>query len=72
MIYVVPQSSKVHALLVFQQSMDVFGVTSEEKTNAFGEHVMLTEGNRDKGDLVQVSGISFKFLNVKKLMIQVL
>ena len=37
-----------------QQNMDVFGVTLEEKNNAFGEHVMLTVGNRDKADLVQV------------------
>lgn len=34
--------------------MDVFGVTLEEKNNAFGEHVMQTVGNRDKADLVQV------------------
>ena len=54
MTYVVPQIFKTLALLVSQQNMDVFGVTLEEKNNAFGEHVMLTVGNRDKADLVQV------------------
>ena len=57
MTYAVPQSFKALALRVSQQNMAVFGVTSEEKKNAFGEHVMQRKGNRDKAGLDQVKEI---------------